>query len=87
MPPFYMPHDAMRIGSCKQVIYAYPVAAGLANLTGMMSVGVYHIPVIDGTVQAVYLPLTCSNIRVRLYHAAPNSLQYLYKFLWNDVCQ
>ena len=39
-------------------IGAYPVAAGLANLTGMMSVGVYHIPVIDGTVQAVYTNTT-----------------------------
>lgn len=37
---------------------AYPAAAGLVNLTLMMSVGVYHIPNIDGTVRAVYTNTT-----------------------------
>jgi carbon-monoxide dehydrogenase large subunit len=39
-------------------IGAYPMAAGLPNLTGMMAVGVYKIPVIDGTIDCVYTNTT-----------------------------
>ncbi len=39
-------------------IGAYPMAAGLPNLTGMMAVGVYKIPVIDGAIDCVYTNTT-----------------------------
>jgi carbon-monoxide dehydrogenase large subunit len=39
-------------------IGAYPIAAGLPNLTGMMAVGVYKIPVIDAAIDCVYTNTT-----------------------------
>jgi carbon-monoxide dehydrogenase large subunit len=49
--------DAMRFHIVAD-IGAYPMAAGLPNLTGMMAVGVYKIPVIDGAIDCVYTNTT-----------------------------
>ncbi len=60
-------------------IGAYPIAAGLPNLTGMMAVGVYKIPVIDGTIDCVYTNTT----PVAAYRGAgrPEAAYYIERML------